>query len=542
MGWIQKLNETIKHGIRSWLNIVPASPYAIQIDETMDFELNAIRNRIWYSADGNKIEQMYRQMPEYADKQKFWSSRCTPGMEMRKIHTGLPSLIVRVLNSIIVSGMEKFEFSSPKQEQLWEEIEKDNKFRKKFEKSLKETLFIGDGAYKISVDTDLSQYPILEWYPGEHIEIVLNRGRLKEIIFKKVYMDGKRQYVLNEHYGYGYIDPHLYRGETEVPLNTLDETANMKVVTFDKSVILAVPMKIYESSQFEGRGGSIFDGKLDAFDAFDETWSQWMDALRAGRTRTYIPESYIPRNPETGELIKPNAFDNRFIAGDNNMDENGKNQILSIQPSIAHDSYLASYCTSLDLCLQGIISPSTLGIDVKKLDNADAQREKEKTTLYTRDAIIEALQETLPELISAAINAYHLLHNETLEEVEVNIKFKEYANPSFESQVETVSKAKQGGIMSIERCVEELYGDSLDEHCKKEEITRLKAEQGIQDMEEPAVNMAAGDFRVDVTGGELDEGKSRPQNVPDEQKEVPGASGSSQAAGTSDRSVRNREK
>ena len=542
MGWIQKLNETIKHGIRSWLNIVPASPYAIQIDETMDFELNAIRNRIWYSADGNKIEQMYRQMPEYADKQKFWSSRCTPGMEMRKIHTGLPSLIVRVLNSIIVSGMEKFEFSSPKQEQLWEEIEKDNKFRKKFEKSLKETLFIGDGAYKISVDTDLSQYPILEWYPGEHIEIVLNRGRLKEIIFKKVYMDGKRQYVLNEHYGYGYIDPHLYRGETEVPLNTLNETANMKVVTFDKSVILAVPMKIYESSQFEGRGGSIFDGKLDAFDAFDETWSQWMDALRAGRTRTYIPESYIPRNPETGELIKPNAFDNRFIAGDNNMDENGKNQILSIQPSIAHDSYLASYCTSLDLCLQGIISPSTLGIDVKKLDNADAQREKEKTTLYTRDAIIEALQETLPELISAAINAYHLLHNETLEEVEVNIKFKEYANPSFESQVETVSKAKQGGIMSIERCVEELYGDSLDEHCKKEEITRLKAEQGIQDMEEPAVNMAAGDFRVDVTGGEPDEGKSRPQNVPDEQKEVPRASGSSQAAGTSDRSVRNREK
>jgi hypothetical protein len=539
---MQKLNETIKHGIRSWLNIVPASPYAIQIDETMDFELNAIRNRIWYSADGNKIEQMYRQMPEYADKQKFWSSRCTPGMEMRKIHTGLPSLIVRVLNSIIVSGMEKFEFSSPKQEQLWGEIKKDNKFRKKFEKSLKETLFIGDGAYKISVDTDLSQYPILEWYPGEHIEIVLNRGRLKEIIFKKVYMDGKRQYVLNEHYGYGYIDPHLYRGETEVPLNTLDETADMRTVTFNKSVILAVPLKVYESSQFEGRGGSIFDGKLDAFDAFDETWSQWMDALRAGRTRTYIPESYIPRDPNGGGLMKPNAFDNRFIVGDNNMDENGKNQILSIQPSIAHDSYLASYCTALDLCLQGIISPSTLGIDVKKLDNADAQREKEKTTLYTRDAIIEALQETLPELISAAINAYHLLHNETLEEVEVNIKFKKYANPSFESQVETVSKAKQGGIMSIERCVEELYGDSLDEHCKEEEIARLKAEQGIQDMEEPAVNMAAGDFRADVTGGEPDEGKSGTQNVPDEQKEIPGASGSGQAAGTSDRSVRNREK
>ena len=59
--------------------------------------------------------------------------------------------------------------------------------------------------------------------------------------------------------------------------------------------------------------------------------------------------------------------------------------------------------TALDLCLQGIISPSTLGIDVKKLDNAEAQREKEKATLYTRNAIVEALQEELPEVISFCI-------------------------------------------------------------------------------------------------------------------------------------------
>lgn len=346
-------------------------------------------------------------------------------------------------------------------------------------------------------------------------------------------MEGKRQYVLNEHYGYGYIIPRLYKGETEVPLNTLEETANMKPVTFDKSVILAVPFKIYESSQFEGRGGSIFDGKLDAFDAFDEAWSQWMDALRAGRARTYIPESYIPRDPENGVLMRPNPFDNRFIAGDDNMSENGKNEIHTEQPAIPHESYLASYCTALDLCLQGIISPSTLGIDVKKLDNADAQREKEKTTLYTRDAIIEALQETLPELIETAVNAYHILHNEIIEEVKVNIKFKEYANPSFESQVETVAKAKQGGIMSIERCVEELYGDSLDDHCKQEEITRLKAEQGIQELDEPSVSMAAGDFQVDTGGEGTNEGKGNEPDLQDGSKGVSGASGNSKGAGTS---------
>lgn len=167
-----------------------------------------------------------------------------------------------------------------------------------------------------------------------------------------------------------------------------------------------------------------------------------MDALRAGRAKTYIPECLVPHDPATGQILKPNPFDCRYFASDNDMSEKAENRINTDQPSIPHDSYLASYCTALDLCLQGVISPSTLGIDVKKLDNAEAQREKEKATLYTRNAIIEALQETLPDVVAACINAYHILLNQPIEVVEVEIPFGEYANPSFESQVETLSKAR----------------------------------------------------------------------------------------------------
>ena len=130
------MGDNIKKGIRSWLQVQPASPFAISIQETGDFELTAIRNRIWYRGDGNELEQMYMQNPEYADKTKFWASKCSVGMEMRKIHTGLPSLIVRTLSSIVIADMNDFEFDDEKQASLWEEIEKDNKFRKKFEKSL----------------------------------------------------------------------------------------------------------------------------------------------------------------------------------------------------------------------------------------------------------------------------------------------------------------------------------------------------------------------------------------------------------------------
>ena len=80
--------------------------------------------------------------------------------------------------------------------------------------------------------------------------------------------------------------------------------------------------------------------------------------------------------------------------------ENASNEIILQQAAFYAEQYNATYITALDLALQGLISPSTLGIDTKKLDNAEAQREKEKTTLYTRQQIIDALSDTLRELVS----------------------------------------------------------------------------------------------------------------------------------------------
>ena len=534
MGVIHKLSENIKRGIRSWLNVVPASGNSIQINEVLDFETNAIRNRIWYRGDSNELEQMYQQAPEYADRYKFWASKCTPGMEMRKTHTGLPGLIIRILTGIVLADMNDFDFAeNDQQRQLWEDIAKDNKFSKKMEKALKEVLYIGDGAFKVTIDTKTSQYPILEWYPGELIEIVRHRDRVKEIVFKTPYMVGHRQYVLYEHYGYGYIRNELYRGDTPVPLNAIDDTKGIKDTKFDDTLILAVPLQVYESTKFDGRGGSIFDGKLDSFDAFDEAWSQWMDALRKGRAIRYIPEDLIPKSPDGGELMKPNQFDNSFIKTRGGFSEEADSQVDVVQPAIPHDSYLASYCTALDLCLQGVISPSTLGIDVKKLDNAEAQREKEKATLYTRNAIVEALQETLPELVGAAINAYHILLNQPIEEVKVDIPFGEYANPSFESQVETLAKARPGvPVMSTEAQVEELWGSTKEDDWKKIETARLKWEQGIAEMEEPGINTAAGVFQLNMEGGKVDEGQGDEPAVPNEPEGVSGAVTGGKGTGT----------
>lgn len=520
--------------VRSWLYIQPASPTNVDIIESFDYTGNALKNRIWYRGEGNELQQLYQQLQIDSAKWSFWAAKSTNGLEINKLHTGLPALIVDTLTSVTLAGLNDFAFEKDADKALWEDIDYDNKFKKRLEKAVKETLYIGDGAFKISFDSEVSEFPIIEYFPGDQIELKTSRGRLVEVVFMTTYRHKGQSFVLRENYGYGYVKYELTRDGKLVPLDSIAETANLQNTAFGGyaedaagkmlhkgEYMLAIPLQFFESGKWEGRGQSIYDRKIDNFDALDEAWSQWMDALRSGRTREYIPETLIPRDPATGSILQPNPFDNRFIRTDADMGEKASNSIELQQPAIPHESYLATYMTALDLCLQGLISPSTLGIDVKKLDNAEAQREKEKATLYTRNIIVDALQEDLYSLVNVALKAYREITTKRItEDIKVDILFSEYANPSFESQIETVGKGRMQGIMSIEASVEELYGDNKDEEWKKEEIARLKTEQGVMEATEPSVNTALGDFAIDLGGG--NEGESNEPDMGDGTEGVPG--------------------
>lgn len=484
----EKVKESIANKMRSFLKIYSANGQSFNINELLDFDSNVAVNKIWYRGESYELSQLYKQLDD--NQFGFWGSVPTAGIEIRKIHTGLPKTMVNILSGVVADDMLDIEFVHEADNSLWQDIEKENAFDVLVKQAISKVLYTGDGAFKISIDTDISQFPIVEFFEADRIKLERKRGRITEIIFKTAYSKDTSTYILYEHYGKGYIRYELKNAyDKTVELDTIPQTAELTDIEWDGDFMLAEYISFYASDKFEGRGQSIFDAKRDNFDALDEAWSQWVDALRAGRTKTYISENLLPRNPNTGELMKSNAFDNRFIKTASAMSETDNGRVTNESAVIQHESYLSTYITALDLCLQGVISPSTLGIDTKKLDNAEAQREKEKATLYTRQTIVAELQRVLPALIQSIFYAYQTLNKTPLEEVECDVTFGEYANPSFESQVETVGKAKTQGIMSIEASVDELYGDSRDDEWKKEEVARLKAEQGIVDMEEPAVNM-----------------------------------------------------
>lgn len=488
------IKERVKNMIKSWLDIRPAQGQTFSINESMDYQANCIRNKIWYRGDSRELSEFYGQLKNANDM--FWGATQTADIRMKKSHSGLPKLIVKTIINTVMTDYSGDDCT----DEYWKEVNRENEFDSKLLKILLgDLLHIGDGAIKINYDADISDKAILEWVDGSRIDIIYKRGRLVEIVFKSYHEENNTTYLLEEHYGYGYITYKLLKDGQNVPLKTVKALQKLEDIEFDKSVMWAIPVMLNESAKYKGRGESIFDGKYDAFDSLDEIISQWLEAIRTGRAIKYIPENMIPKDPDTGELtLNSNPFDNKYILAEDDMSEDSKNKIQVEQPTIPTEQYLQSYITFLDICLQGTISPSTLGIDNKKLDNAEAQREKEKTTLYTRGLIINTLSEFIPKVINTVLKSKAQMEKEqTPEDKEISLKFGEYSNPSFEAQVETVGKGRTQGIMSIEACVEELYGDSKDEKWKLEEIAKLKAEQGIVDIEEPAVNLDIENNEVD---------------------------------------------
>lgn len=483
-----KLNDKLKDVVRNWLNIVPAPGDTITIQETNTFEGNCFRNLLWYRGDASELHQYYTQTDDMMGNAKFWASDTTNDLKMRKIHTGLPAMIVDMLADIIVDSFNKITVENNNEaQQNWEDIAEDNDFKETIKQAIIDVFVECDGAFKISYDTDISKYPIIEFYAGTKVEYERTRGRITTVIFNNVYEKEDATYVLKERYSKDGIKYELYKNGNYVEdYTSIEETKDLKEPK-DVNFNMAIPMMFNKSKKYKGRGQSILEKKLDAFDSFDEVWSQWVDAIRDNRTITYIPEDLIPTD-SNGNMLEPNTFDRRYAKIGSSSSETESDKITRENSDFDYEGMLQSYITALDLCLQGLISPSTLGIDVKKLDNADAQREKEKATQYTRGKVIDVLEKVIPKLVVTCLKCYDLAQSKTAGEYEASVDFKEYANPSFEAIVETVSKARPGEtIMSIEKSVDTMYGDSMTEEEKQEEVKRLKDEKGIIQKEEPNI-------------------------------------------------------
>lgn len=472
-----------KKKIQAWLEIVPPpTEQAITIMRGHTREIEVIRSQLWYQGDAEELYQFFHQTETGTGA--FWATSPSTS-KIRKIHSGLPAVIADTLAYIVKSDLDKVD--APPE---WEEIAESIGFTELVGQSVCDGLVSGDGAFKISIDKTLTDYPIVEFVSGDKVELEQKRGILRAVIFRTMYTVKSSRYVLHERYSRGRIETTLTDASgNAVPLSVVPELADIPpVVEFAGDYIMAVPVMFYADKKHPGRGKSIFSGgKSQCFDALDEVISQWLDAVRAGRVVKYIPEGLVPKDPKDGSLKSVSSFGAEVIQIRSSLNEGVGEKLEISQPDIKYEAYVSTYTQALLMCLQGLVSPATLGIDLGKMSSAEAQREKKDVTGDTRNTITAALEKILPRLIDAVLRTYENMCDGSPEEHDVTVSFGEYGAPDFDTRVETVGKAAAYGVMSTQTQVDELWGSSKDDNWKAEEVSRIKSEKGILETREPSV-------------------------------------------------------
>lgn len=484
----QKIDEL--SGIQKISN--PNSERLLFIEDEDAIRLSDVRaNKIWFTGSGDELLNFYtnaevkdflKNIIYNRNKRNYFWSISTNEWGIKRVHSGIPHAIVTTLSDTI--EMPKIKEPTGR----WEKIAEENDFYTLLSQQIRPlTLVEGTGVVKINFDKSISKHPSFEFYDAENVELIYKANVLMGVVFKSYYKKNNTNYILLESRyranGNSYIDYELYQlGENyeiaRVALNEIPELANLEdIVIPHLNKVAAVVYKYFYDPLNTTYGKSIFDGKLDLFDDLDQSLSINSRTVQVSVPVDYVSVDALDRGPN-GEAGYSHRYDRTIIAksGTPNGDGMMKQDIYTSQPSLNFDQYNAQEKHLLDLILTGVLSPATMGIDIAKKDNAEAQREKEKVTIMTRNNIMAAEERSNKQLVELALffDEYIETGEITIKDYDIGIKYNEFANPSFENQIQTLGSAWVNGEISTKRYVDLLWGDSLTDEEKLEEINELE--------------------------------------------------------------------
>lgn len=460
---------------------------------------NAQEARVWYMGNSNDLLAYYtgEAIAGFAHNQIYNRNRANyfwgispEEANIKRVHSGLPRAIVDTLVSVVgvpkITGTPKCGEGDIDVSKLLNECG----FLEEYtERQMPLTLAEGWGAWKVSVGSDarVSEWPTVQFYEASDVDFAIRNGKAIGVVFKNYYRQGNKDYLLLEtrrinERGNSAIEYELYQlGKNDelkpVPMETVEGLEGLKDVEFPGfKKVLAVPCRFFSDPDNPGYGRSVFAGKIDLFDDIDQSLSQRSQTSRVSTPVEYYSPDVLGRDGN-GNPKMPKVYNRQYVQKSGIPDGDGRidTSIQTTQPNLNLSQYNEEQQSLVSMALTGIISPSTLGLGISKRDNAEAQREKEKVTIMTREKIVARETEILRDLaeITTAMKVYMDTGAVPLDEPEISVRFSDFANPSFESQSRTLLPMWQAGAISNEMYVEKLYGEALKGDDRERELEAL---------------------------------------------------------------------
>lgn len=345
-----------------------------------------MENQTWYKGDAHQLEHLYKTRyayqiyPDYG----FWRVVNT---NLPRAHYPMPSMISNAFSSVLFSNRPNFTVDSgskardKKHTDRLEQIFAVNDILTLLQESAQLQSYSGGVAFKINLDSTITDVPLITAYPKEQYYVHKKYGQTIYIDF----FDEYGKYTLRSRYGRGYIAYNLFLGTKEANLDAVEETADLKDIAFIDSERNLIPFLFATEIPNKGHGHSDYEGLITSFHALDETYSSMINYIRKTKPNTFVTEDLIPKDL-SGKPRPFNEFDTIITMLDSTPDGTST-AIDRDEISIDVSGYLNSFVSLRDVILQKAgISPSTLGIEGGGANaSAEALNIRERASARTRN-------------------------------------------------------------------------------------------------------------------------------------------------------------
>lgn len=480
-----------------------------------------LENKLWYYGDAVDLTKFYKTIrtirPFNDVNYNFYAVVNRDEFRIPLIHSNIAQVITKCMCNLVFGEEPAITISTgnkSKDKKLNETIEKiynDNDKSALFNKAATYESYSGAVAFKITIDREFSDYPMVIPYPKEDVEIKTKyNDRIYEIIFKDYYNKDNKKYTLKSIYGKGYIKYELVNDKDKtVPLSTLEETANLSDLEFRNSdgtrynKIMAVYKRNNESSS------SDYDGIKDTLITIDETLSSIVDLTRKSKMITYRPE-YTLKKAKDGKVIPNTGYNyNEVVLYDSkpaNIESHVERDLPDVRNNI--DSLLGLYNNLVKQALiESGISPATAGLDLSGANASGTALEiREKVSLRTRAEKLKRWNETITKLTELLLAYHFATENNNIINVsdykQIIVEFGEYEKPSYDAQIDSLGKALDAGLITRLDALKEIYPDRTDEDLQ---IMLIDIEGALPISGEEIANRAAMEETEEIDEQEIEQ-------------------------------------
>lgn len=428
------------------------------------------------------------------------------------IHAPVAGFLTDLFTQLTFSGDVVIRINNEDKKELNDRLQKaltDNDIQKFLKRWSHMDSWGGTTAVKASIDTDVSEYPILEVYEANKIDYDKRFNRITEIQFSDTILKDDANYNLISTHSRKGIQYALYRGTTEVDLDSISEGAEAVGFSYPDNTsgpVLAV-WKTNDTNSKEfydlNIGASDYEGLIDLFQVADEILSRFLMQIRATQPILFISEELLGYNNK-GQLNKPKKLGAKVIplaGGLSNVD--GRSISAMFQRDIPVLEGVKELRDSFEWTIRRILSMKGLSPSAGNLDNdtkganttESSLYKREQTTHLVRKSRLESWTEAIKSMVILICRYFDLMDGKDIpeahEDLKIDVIFPEMDADDFQSRVDEAVKLFTANLFDIEGATNHAFKHALP----KEEIVRITTEL-VKDKEFKDLNILNGNGNV----------------------------------------------